>query len=155
MRFIIEIENQFHFMDAKMETIGAYKTKQREWVFNCLTLHKDKHSTADDIYEYLKHDGTPVGKTTIYRHLDKLVKEGLVFRYVSENGESACYQYVEAKQELSPSFHLKCIDCGKLIHLECSQFKGLQNHLFKEHQFNIDCYKTIMYGTCSKCGKNK
>ena len=135
-----------------MNTSTTYKTKQRELILNCLLKNKDKHVTADEIMEYLSKAEAPVGKTTIYRYLDKLVSQGQVRKYFIPEGGSACYQYVDDDQRCHHHFHLKCIDCGKLIHTDCEHLAGLDQHILSHHDFVVDHSKTVLYGQCKSCG---
>ena len=62
-------------------------------VFDILLENKDRHLTADEIFEKLRKSGESVGKTTIYRHLEKLCTSGEVRKFTGGDGDSACYQY--------------------------------------------------------------
>lgn len=62
-------------------------------VFDILLENKDRHLTADEIFEKLRKSGESVGKTTIYRHLEKLCASGEVRKFTGGDGDSACYQY--------------------------------------------------------------
>ncbi len=129
----------------------TYKTRQRSQVLNCLIDNKAKHLTAEEIAVILKQHGAEVGKTTVYRTLEKLVEEGSVRKYLCEEGKSACFQYVDDSGECHLHFHLKCIKCGKLIHLECDYLSDLENHIFEHHKFTVDNTKTVLYGVCGDC----
>lgn len=129
----------------------TYKTKQRSQVLNCLIENKSKHLTADEITDILKQQGTEVGKTTIYRSLEKLLKDGSVRKYICEEGKSACFQYVDENENCHRHFHLKCVKCGKLIHLECDYLSDLERHIFEHHKFTVDNTKTVLYGICEEC----
>lgn len=41
--------------------------------------------------DYLKSQGNGVGKSTVYRYLEKLVEEGKVRKYFLEEGAGACF----------------------------------------------------------------
>lgn len=71
----------------------SYNTKQSKMVFDILLENKDRHLTADEIFEKLRKSGESVGKTTIYRHLEKLCASGEVRKFTGGDGDSACYQY--------------------------------------------------------------
>ena len=71
----------------------SYNTKQSKMVFDILLENKDRHLTADEIFESLKGKGESVGKTTVYRHLEKLCASGEVRKFTGGDGDSACYQY--------------------------------------------------------------
>lgn len=129
----------------------TYKTRQRSQILNCLIENKSKHLTADEIAVILKEQGCEVGKTTVYRSLEKLMEEGSVRKYICEEGKSACFQYVDGGKNCHQHFHLKCIMCGKLIHLECDYLSDLEQHIFEHHKFIVDNTKTVLYGICEEC----
>ena len=129
----------------------GYKTKQGELIFKILEKNADRHMTAEEICALLKAEGTAVGATTVYRNLEKLISEGKIRRYRLEEGEAACYQYIGG--ECHEHYHLKCVGCGDVIHLECNYLGDLSEHLMEHHNFLLDRTKITLYGTCSKCRK--
>ena len=129
----------------------TYKTRQRSQVLNCLIDNKSKHLTADEIAVILKEQGAEGGKTTVDRALEKLVEDGSVRKYLCEEGKSACFQYVDDSEECHLHFHLKCVKCGKLIHLECDYLSDLEKHISEHHKFTVDNTKTVLYGVCEDC----
>ena len=64
-----------------MNSSGGYKTKQRQAILDYLIDNKTSHVTVSNISEHLEKEGARVGVTTIYRHLDKLLEQGLVERH--------------------------------------------------------------------------
>ena len=137
-----------------MNSPVGYKTKQREAILNYLIMHKDSHVTVNSISDYLTAQGTPVGTTTIYRHLEKLFEQGFVRKYTVDATTCACFQYASQDKDCHEQFHLKCEKCGKLIHLECSKLDGLLSHICAEHGFSIDPFRTVIYGMCRECSEN-
>lgn len=134
-----------------MNTATSYKTKQRDQILDCLIKNKDRHITADEILAALNGEEPLVGKTTVYRYLDKLVSRGIVRRYFIEGGRSACYQYMEQNGVCNKHFHLKCVDCGQLFHLECDYLGEMDSHIRDQHDFHVDHSKTVLYGQCGSC----
>lgn len=132
---------------------NGYRTKQRELILKCLVDNCSKHLTADNIIEYLKGNDSAVGKTTVYRYLDKLVAEGIVRKYIVEEGKCACFQYSGESGECRQHFHLKCTVCNRLFHVECDYLNQLENHVFEHHKFRIDNTKTVLYGICGDCAE--
>ena len=126
-----------------------YNTKQKTAIEQLIENKGNQHFTADDLLNEIKEQGKNVGLTTVYRHLEKLVKSGALRKYVAEAGESACYQRAENCGE---HFHLKCTSCGKLFHLSCQKLDGISKHIDDEHQFSVDIGKTVFYGLCRECG---
>lgn len=132
-----------------------YKTKQREQVLECLVCNRNRHMTADEIVVYLSDKGEKVGKTTVYRTLEKLIDEGSARKFISEEGKSACYQFVSVGDCCPEHFHLKCRVCGSLLHIECDYLCELEQHIFDHHGFRVDNTKTVLYGVCEECRKNE
>jgi len=125
-----------------------YNTKQKKQLEEIIEVFESEHFTAEDIFEKIKEQGKNVGLTTIYRHLDKMVNEGALRKYISGSGESACYQKAEKCVE---HFHLKCTSCGKLVHLSCKSLDIISHHVESEHGFVIDSCRTVFYGLCKEC----
>ena len=48
--------------------------------------------------------------------------------------------------------HLKCVDCGRLIHLDTGVSDALQADLLRAAGFTVDGRSTTIYGTCAACG---
>ena len=123
-----------------------YKTKQKELVLQCLSDSRDKHMTAEEIYDVLAKSGNKVGMATIYRNLAILTNEGNVKKF--EMTPTACYQYVENSRECENHYHLKCVKCNKLYHIESWK---LDKFFSEDNDFCIDNEKTILYGKCKEC----
>ena len=124
-----------------------YVTKQKNAVLDYFRKNNTEHITALDISVNLKEQGVKIGTATIYRWLDKLVKEGTVKKYITENG--ACYQY--SGEICKNHFHLKCTSCNELFHVDCSFLQNLAPHILNHHKFRVDNTRTVVYGICEKC----
>ena len=130
------------------ENLNQYKTRQRTAILEYIEQNKDKHITANDILINCA-EIEKVSQTTIYRYLDKLVKEGKIKKYYYEEKSASCYQYVG--EACNNHYHLKCEKCGELIHIDNDVFLELEKSISSKYKFNIDNVKTILYGICSKC----
>lgn len=131
---------------------AKYKTKQGGILLDYLIQRRGSHVTANEICEYFKAQGTPIGTATIYRHLETLVSDGLVNKYNIDNNSPACFEYIGGEncgEEVC--FHYKCEKCGKLVHLHCEEFKDLCAHLDRHHNFLLDPMRTVFYGICAEC----
>ena len=132
---------------------AQYKTKQMTEILTFLKSVQEEHVTVSDICKYFRQQGIAVGTTTVYRQLEKMVKEGLVAKYVIDGTSSACFQYVgeHKESEHTSCYHCKCEKCGKLIHLHCGEVESLKNHMMEHHNFQMDPLRTVCYGICSEC----
>ena len=129
--------------------VKSYNTKQKKELVELIGKKNSLHFTAEEIANEIKNQGKNNGLTTVYRHLEKMVADGLLRKYIAGAGESACYQRAENCGE---HFHLKCTCCGKLFHLSCKSLDIISNHVKDEHGFKIDSCRTVFYGLCKECG---
>lgn len=130
---------------------SSYATASRRKILEYLKNSNDHTVTAADVDEYLKKHDSEVNITTIYRYLDKLAKDGTVIKYVAEKGCQAAYQYVEPGRGCEQHLHLKCVKCGKIIHLECHFMEEISHHIEESHGFTLQCKNSILYGVCKEC----
>ena len=131
----------------------SYETKQSKLVYEFLEKNPHKHFSAEDVYFALIKDGGHIGRTTVYRQLDRLVLENKARKFITGENDACCYQLLG--EECHNHYHLKCSNCGELIHTECDFLDKLASHIFADHKFTLDGSKTVLYGTCSKCGGAK
>lgn len=131
-----------------------YKTKQKNIILDFLKSLNGKPMSIQEICENLEKMSMSVGFTTVYRNLERLVKEGKMKKYNIDNGRISYYQYVdEGEIDKNLFFYLKCEICNKLINFKCTKLENIQNHLLKEHNFDINSVKTVFYGKCNECKK--
>lgn len=133
--------------------MSRYQTKQKKIIHDFLEKNSNNCFTALDIIEYFKTVNEIIGQATIYRYLNELEIQNKIIRYNGEIGTSSSYQYVN--DDCHIHFHLKCIKCNKLIHLECDELNNIEKHIKNEHNFLINGSKTVLYGLCSKCRKEE
>ncbi len=139
-----------------MSKRAQYRTKQMEELLSYLKSVKGVHITVKDICSHFQDEGITVGVTTIYRHLDRMVKEGLVAKYVIEGTDSACFEYIGEHENCKKPvcYHCKCEKCGKLIHLQCDEIESLGLHMLENHGFEVNSQRTVFYGICKDCIEN-
>lgn len=131
----------------------SYNTKQSKLVYNFLKNNPHKHFSAEEVYFALVSSGNNIGRTTVYRQLDKLCDEKKARKFISGENSACCYQF--ESEHCHNHYHLKCSSCGTLIHTECDFLDKLASHVFNDHQFRIDGSRTVLYGICQECGKEK
>lgn len=131
------------------ENTTTYRTKQGKLVLECFKNNKGTHMTIEDICNYLREVGTPVGTTTVYRQVQKLSDEGVVTKYSVDQESGACYQY--SGEDCKMHFHLKCNRCSKLFHASCEFIESVESHIFEHHGFKVDNSRTVFYGVCQNC----
>lgn len=112
---------------------------------------------AEDIYNGLcktcTAEGSPApGRSSVYRMLSALCEEGTVTKFPAGNGDGcSVYQHVSTHKHCDSHFHLHCLSCGNVIHLECKCSDDVAEHLLAAHDFCVDRGRSILYGTCAAC----
>lgn len=128
----------------------AYSTKQQQAVLRCLEQRQSESLTAADLSEDLRQMGCSVGLATIYRQLERLETAGLVHKVNTEDG--AFYRFcTQGADHHRDCFLLKCEQCGRICHLDCSQLQPLYDHLERDHHFRINPRGTLLTGVCDLC----
>lgn len=134
-----------------------YRTQHREELIKYLRSIKGQHFTVADIHSHFKSSGKPMGTTTIYRQLERLLKEGAVSKYVIDQNTPACFEYIgddDLGGDEQQCFHCKCESCGRLIHLHCDEMRMIEGHLKEHHHFILNPLRTVLYGLCENCQRD-
>ncbi len=140
-----------------MNKRGNYKTKQYDIILAYMKTVPGKHFTVEEVHAALVKEGHSIGSTTVYRHLNRMVDDGLLNKYSIDPGTPACYEYIHVAtpDEISGCYHCKCEVCGRLIHLHCEEIAEFYAHLRNTHGFDMNPARTVFYGTCSDCAGRK
>ena len=123
----------------------GYRTRQRDRVIGFFRDNPHRCFTAKDIIGELSPE---LGEATAYRLLKRLSQEGVLRRFIPDGAEGASYQYAG---DCGGHIHLKCLGCGRLIHMECRKMGEMEEHLKVDHDFTVDRSKTVLYGLCKRC----
>ena len=127
-----------------------YSTKQGDAVLAYLSTDKEMFVTASQIAEHLQEEQVVISKPTVYRQLERLVKEGKVRKYLFGDTTVASYQYVDP-EVYDCSYHLKCEVCDGVFNMKCDEVDHVSKHILEEHAFQVDGSKTVFYGRCKMC----
>ena len=138
-----------------MARSDGYNTKTRQLILDYLINNRQHAVSASNILAHLEEQGAAPNPTTVYRYLDKLAGEQRVMKYVADKGEKAVFQYVDEGRHCREHLHLKCVDCGRLIHLDTGVSDALQADLLRAAGFTVDGRSTTIYGTCAACGRKR
>ncbi len=131
-----------------------YKTQGKNKLEAFLSSHPDAHYTVEQICVAV--NGDIHAKSSIYRNLSALVDSGRVRKFKGEGEPSWVYQYIGEGNSCRNHFHLKCIECGHLEHLDCHMGIDMCSHVREHHGFTVDSGRSILYGVCAECAsKNK
>ena len=137
-----------------MARSDGYNTKTRQLILDYLINNRQHAVSASNILEHLEEQGASPNPTTVYRYLDKLAGEQRIMKYVADKGEKALFQYVDEGRHCREHLHLKCVQCGRIYHLDCHFMDEVRAHLMAEHGFTLQCEGSVLYGLCRHCAQN-
>lgn len=126
-----------------------YNTEQKRMITDYLKTHGDRHFTVEEISEAVGRQGA--GKSTVYRQISKLLEAGVIRRFESPSSSSFVYQYAGANEDCCRHYHLKCVKCGRLIHMKCERLDEVREHIIRDHDFIIGYGSSVIYGECTSC----
>ncbi|MBQ3085300.1 MAG: transcriptional repressor [Clostridia bacterium] len=131
--------------------MASYQTRPRGQLLSFLRENPEKGYTAEELAQELSSrygDDAP-GKSTVYRLVNKLVQEEEIKRFEAENEKRAQYRLTGAA--CHNHLHLKCLDCGKLIHMKEQDSTPLLMGILQQNGFSVDEYQTVLLGHCNLC----
>jgi Fur family transcriptional regulator, ferric uptake regulator len=129
----------------QLRQLGYRITPQREMIIEALA-HVGDHVTADEIFGVVKERSNAVNIATIYRTLDMLVAEGLVWRTGLLNGQT-----IYVTRHHGDHLHLVCRNCGRILAIDQQLTQPLVDLLRKEHHFAADVQHLSIVGLCIDC----
>ena len=133
---------------------GLKVTNQRILVLEVLADHRDKHLTAEDIYELVREDYPEIGLATIYRTVQLLLEMQLVDRINLDDG---CARYEIGEffdgEERHHHHHLICRTCGKIIPFKDDLLENLEDKIEETTGFHVLDNELKFYGQCKECQK--
>ena len=132
--------------------LAKYNTVQKGELLDFLSRHKSAAFTVKEIADLMKADADipkPPGESTVYRLIKELVESGEVKRTVRGNSRTFVYQLTDG-ESCHHHLHMKCINCGKLYHMDDDASRALVERILKVDSFEIDS-SAVLPGKCGDC----
>lgn len=134
--------------------MAHYSTRARRQITEYLNARPDQGYTAEELAIALQeqYGQEAPGKSSVYRLLGQLAQEELLHKYEEEGSKRSYYRAVGS--HCHEHLHLKCLDCGKLMHMEEEQSAVLLQEILRKSGFTVDEYRSVLVGRCG-CTKEK
>lgn len=129
-----------------------YSTEQRKVLSAFLEQKKDEPLSAAEISRALTLQGYKISPSAVYRNLNSLTEEGTAKTFFAEDGRTRLFQLCDCEGD---HLHLKCENCGKLLHIGHTLSDKIASVLADGCGFSTDREKTVLYGVCSDCKCNE
>lgn len=124
-----------------------YNTEKKKEILNIFAESPDRAYTAEEISAVLCPDGA--GKSSVYRIISDFERSGEIRRIPNTESRQGLFQYMRGGG-CSEHLHLKCLDCGRLIHLDHLTTCELESKVLSSLGFEIDD-GSMLFGKCSVC----
>ncbi len=127
----------------------SYNTEQRKRVIDFFKENRERHFTVTQVAETLCPDGS--GMSTVYRQISGLFNDGTLRRFETGDSRQFVYQFADRHKDCDSHYHLKCVKCGRLIHMDCMRLSEVSAHIKAEHDFILGSNRAVLYGECVSC----
>src|ERR1035438_4613670 len=108
-------------------------------------------ASAQDIHAALRLAGKPVGLSTVYRHLQSMVEQGVADVIQSPDGEST-YRYC-GETTSAHHHHLVCRKCGHTEEVKAPAIERWAAEMASKFDFSDADHTVEIFGTCAPCRK--
>lgn len=127
---------------------GIRMTAQRRAILSVMET-ATKHLDASQILRKARHLDATVDRSTVYRTLELLKRQGMIdeLDLMHLNGERHYYE-----RKLGPDYiHMACLRCGKITEFVSEIFDSLKKQLERDCRFHIVVSRLEVGGYCSGC----
>jgi Fur family ferric uptake transcriptional regulator len=136
-----------HLFRRYLRDNGLPVTQQRESIAE-VVFEATKQLSVEEIEGVLRERGERIGKATIYRTLEMLVKSGLVEEHDFGEGFKR-YEHMFGQKPVRE--HLVCTECGKVDEIHSTELVRVQEEEAKRYGFQPARYRLQIYGLCAAC----
>jgi Fur family ferric uptake transcriptional regulator len=136
-----------HLFRRYLRQQGLPVTQQREVVAD-VVFNSREHLSVEEIEARLKERGERIGKATIYRTMEILVRSGLVEDHDFGDG----FKRYEHLFGARPGHErLVCTHCRKVVEFQRPEISRIQDEIAAQHGFLPTRHRLEIYGLCGDC----
>jgi Fur family ferric uptake transcriptional regulator len=136
-----------HLFRRYLRQQGLPVTQQREVVAD-VVFTSTEHLSVEDIEARLKDRGERIGKATIYRTMEILVRSGLVEDHDFGDGFKR-YEHLFGAQPLH--HHLVCTHCRKVTEFRSPEVERVEAEVSRQYGFLPSRHRLEIHGLCADC----
>jgi len=142
------VKNSLEDICQKLQEKEYKLTPQRKTILKVLLDNEEKHLSAEDIYQIVKHHYPEIGLATVYRTLELLADIDILQKMNFDDGKA---RYEFSSHDEHHHHHLICLKCGKVIEFNDDLLDVLEKTISEKKDFEVLDHKLKFYGYCSKC----
>ncbi|NLA77340.1 MAG: transcriptional repressor [Clostridiales bacterium] len=123
-------------------------TLQRELVLDAVCALRN-HPTPEQVYDYLAQKYPSISRSTVYRNLNVLCRNGQLQRVEVPNAAD------HVDQTTRPHYHMVCRECSGVFDVDAEFSDVFQKNIGSRNGYLIDGCYVIYTGICSDCFKKE
>jgi len=143
----------YESLETKLKERGFKLTKQRKDIFDYLVANKDKHLSAEEIYDAIKKKKPGIGLATVYRTMQLFTDIKVSVRNDFEQGKSRYELNIDG--DFHNHHHLVCSICNKIIEVNEDLMDELEKQIEDKYEFEIVNHDLKLFGYCKECRDKK
>lgn len=109
-KVIYDVEEKLRAREYKL-------TPRREHILRVLLENKDKHLSAEEVYNLVKLKAPDVGLATVYRTLELFCDFDIIHSMDFGDGRKR-YEFGDSESDGHHHHHLICLKCGAILEVE-------------------------------------
>lgn len=131
---------------AVLDRLDLRSTSARRAVITAV-LSRSQPFTARELVARLARRG--IGRATVFRTLDLLVRAGVLSRIHGIEGGERCFHYTRCAPE--HHHHLVCRACGKVEEIDARRLDARLDSVARGHGFRALSHAVEIQGLCQDC----
>ncbi|GAB6181871.1 Fur family transcriptional regulator [Desulfotomaculum defluvii] len=124
-------------------------TPQRQIILKVMLENKDKHLSAEDVYNLVKRKAPDVGLATVYRTLELFLEHEIIHSINFGDGRKR-YEYGD-NSDGHHHHHAICLKCGKILEINEDFLEELEKQVTQDYGFIVTDHELKIFGYCNDC----
>lgn len=139
-----------YHIEEKLKSREYKLTPRRKYVLRVLIDNKEKHLSAEEVYNLVKVKAPEVGLATVYRTLELFSDFDIVHRMDFGDGRKR-YQFGDSEIMGHHHHHLICLKCGKIQEAGEDLLEDLESRVSRDFDFEVKNHQLKIFGKCKNC----
>ncbi|KJS01386.1 MAG: Fur family transcriptional regulator [Peptococcaceae bacterium BRH_c4a] len=137
-------------VEEKLKAKEHKLTSRREYILRVLLENKDKHLSAEEVYNLVKIKAPDAGLATVYRTLELFCEFDIIHSMDFGDGRKR-YEFGDGEAAGHHHHHLICVKCGAILEVEEDLLEDLETRVKRDMDFEVHNHQLKIFGHCKNC----
>ncbi|MCL5056636.1 MAG: transcriptional repressor [Actinobacteria bacterium] len=144
------MKNVINDVEEKLRSKEYKLTSRREHILRVLLENKDKHLSAEEVYNLVKVKAPDVGLATVYRTLELFCDFDIIHGMDFGDGRKR-YEFGGDDFMGHHHHHLICLKCGVILEVAEDLLEDLEERVNRDLGFDVQNHQLKIFGYCRNC----